>query len=302
MQPVRLDGIDGSHLWGFLSALGSLSLLDQYARRSAMALPRLSFQQDGIALLHTCVEPRELAGILLDQLAMFRAYVETTLASIKKPTDLTRSSYESFALDSGVDGANFLAGIACVVGEEAHESTLCAANGAGHQYLIQAMRDILNLVEEEHLRQSLFVPWQKAYRVPNERRKQLDLGDRKPTLRLDPADERLYALRFADPTAGDDYRTELGAQALAIPAFALLPVLPVKHSVTVASVRQRNRVTFSWPLWNVPAGLCTVRSLVWMGAEKLQIQRDRGIVAAFSADRVSGPKGKLSFTPSQGIW
>jgi hypothetical protein len=197
---------------------------------------------------------------------------------------------------------DFLAGLACVVGDKAFESTLCAANGASHQNLVQSMRDVLKLVEDDHVRVALFETWQKAYRVPDAKRQQLQLGTRKPTLRLDPSDERLYALRLSNPTTTDDYRTELGAQALAIPAFALLPVVPRKQPVTVASKRHRQRVTFSWPLWNVPATLPTVRALIWGGVGRSQVQRERGVFAAFSADRVSGAKGKLSFAPAKGVW
>ena len=138
--------------------------------------------------------------------------------------------------------------------------------------------------------------------MPNDKRREFQLGNRKPTLRLDPSNERLYAHRFSNPTTTDDFRTELGAQALAIPAFALLPVVPRSQPVTVASTRSRQRVTFSWPLWSVPATLPTVRAVLWAGVGRPQGQRERGLFAAFSTDRVSGAKGKLSFTPSQGVW
>jgi hypothetical protein len=211
-------------------------------------------------------------------------------------------SYESVALASGRGMLDYLAGLACVVDDETSESTLCAANGASHQNLVQSMRDVLNLVEAEHVRSALFETWRKTYHVPDDKRQQFQLGSRKPTLRFDPADERLYALRFSNPTTTDDFRTELGAQALAIPAFALLPVVPRKRPITVASTRHRQRVTFSWPLWKVPATLHTVRSLLWVGVERPVALRERGVFAAFSADRVSGAKGKLSFAPSQGVW
>lgn len=302
MQALRLEGIDGQNLWGFMTALGSLSLLDEHARRSTDETPRLTFADDGTAVLHTSLGENEVGSVLFTQLQELRPYVENSLSSVKRPADFKRTSYEKIAAQSLPDMADFLAGLACVVGEDTFESTLCAANGASHQNLVQAMRDILTLVQVEHVQQALFEPWQKAYRIPDDQRKQLGLGTRKPTLRLDPSDERLYALRFSNPTTTDDFRTELGAQALAIPAFALLPVVPTKHPVTVASKRRRQRVTFSWGLWNTPATLCTVRSLVWEGIGQPRKQRERGVFAAFSADRVTGAKGKLSFAPSQGVW
>lgn len=302
MQTLTLDGIDGKHLWGLLTALGSLWLLDEHARVETLQLPRLAFEEDGTAVVHSPVVKDQLAAVLLARLRKLQPYLEQDLATVKKPSDFTRSSYERIALASKPRTLDFLAGLACVIGDEASESTLCAANGASHQNLVQSMRDILKLVENEHVRLALFETWKKTYHVPDDKRQQLQLGTRKPTLRLDPSDERLYALRLSNPTTTDDFRTELGAQALAIPAFALLPVVPRMQPVTVASMRHRQRVTFSWPLWNVPATLPTVRALLWGGVERPQVQRERGVFAAFSADRVSGAKGKLSFAPSQGVW
>jgi hypothetical protein len=305
MKQLSLHGIEGHHLWGFLTALGSLSLLDQHARDGNLDRPRLAFEEDSTAVLQSPVDRDSLPAVLLAQLMAFQPYLEENLKDIKKPSDFTQSSFESLASSSDLPTtSDFLAGLACVPdpNETASESTLCAANGASHQNLVQSMRDVLNLVEEEHVRLALFEPWKKSYVIPQDKRKKLGLGTRKPTLRLDPADERLYALRFSNPTTTDDFSTELGAQALAIPAFGLLPVVPSKNPVTVASKRSGLRVTFHWTLWSVPATLPTVRSLVWAGLGYPKEQRERGVFAAFRADRVTGSKGKLSFAPSEGVW
>ncbi len=303
MKQLSLTGVDGQHLWGFLTALGSLSVLDEHARESSLGPPRLAFNEDGTAVLQSPVAREQLAAVVLAKLKALQPYLDGSLGEINKPSDFTRSSYETIALASvAPTTVNLLGGLACVVGEDAFESTLCAANGASHQSLVQSMRDVLKLLEEEHVRLALFERWTKAYRIPDNKRKELRLGTRKPTLRLDPSDERLYALRLSNPTTTDDYSTELGAQAIAIPAFGLLPVVPGKQPVTIASKRARQRVTFSWPLWNIPATLRTVRSLVWEGVGRPNEQRERGVFSAFSVDRVSGAKGKLSFAPSQGVW
>ena len=303
MTHVQLLGINGQHLWGFLAAIGTLSLLDEHARESGLDFPRLAFGPDGTAELLSPVVEEGLASILLAKVRGLQPCLEESLAGINKPSDFDRTTFErvaSLSVSSTTDG--LLSGLACVVGEEVFETTLCAANGASHQNLVQSMRDVLGLVEDRHLHLTLFAQWKKEYRVPADKRKQLKLGTRKPTLRLDPADERLYALRLSNPTTTDDHSTEIGAQALAIPAFGLLPVVPGRLPVTVASNRSRQRVTFSWPLWSTPGTVRSVRSLIWEGVEKPGDQRHRGVFAAFSADRVSGAKGKLSFTPTQGIW
>lgn len=308
MNSLSLAGIDGQHLWGFLTALGTLSLLDEHARENSYDSPRLAFQEDGMAVLQSPVEREGLAEVMLAKLRSMQPYLEGSLGDINKPSDFTRSSYETIALESVAPAAvDLLAGLACVIGEEASESTLCAANGASHQNLVQSMRDVLKLVEAEHIDKALFSTWTYSFQLPKKGegkkiRDRLQLGNRNPTLRLDPSDERLYALRYSNPTTTDDFSTELGAQALAMPAFALLPVVPGKLPVTVASKRSRQRVTFSWMLWSIPATLRTVRSFVWEGVGRAKEQRERGAFAAFSTDRVSGAKGKLSFAPSQGVW
>ena len=64
MQTVTLDGIDGRHLWGFLTALGSLSLLDQHARAARTDPPRVAFKEDGTAVVHSPIAAGKLADLV----------------------------------------------------------------------------------------------------------------------------------------------------------------------------------------------------------------------------------------------
>lgn len=226
------------------------------------------------------------------------------LSSVNKPADFTPATFDGLARAATRWEQDALAGLACGTGSgEVAESTLCAANGASHQELIRSIRDVLALVEPEHLEAALFQTWSKGYSVPPEKRKVLALGTRKPTLRLDPADERLYALRATNPTpASSEFKTELGAQALAIAAFELLPVCPLRRPMCIASRRGRGRVFFEWMLWNEPATAATVRSLLAIGPREADTAHARGAFAAFGAARVTGEKGKLSFAPAFGIW
>jgi hypothetical protein len=302
MNEHRLQGLDGQHLWGFLTSLGTLSVLDQHARLSGEAAPRLAFDNHFTARIHTHLALGDVPQALRDGLKEIRRELSIYFKDIKKPADITRDAFSQIALIGPERIVDMLAGLASVVGDTTYESTLCAANGSSAQNLVQSMLDVLDLAEPKNLEEAILLPWTRSFQVSSDTRRTLDLGNRKPTLRLDPADERLYALRFSNPTTSDDYKTEIGAQALAVPAYALLPVVPGKRPVTVSSKRARQRVTFSWMLWHDPATLQSVRSFVWGGVEHPARQRARGAFAAFSADRVSGAKGKLSFAPSQGVW
>lgn len=300
---MKFDGIDGSHLFGFMAAIGTLASLDDHARSQKLSTPRLQFLRDGTAIISD-FEMTEDAFVdaLFDQLQSSRRYYEKDLSAIKRPVDFTPEGLAQLAYRANKREADILAGLACCVGDEVFESTVCAANGASHQNLVQSMRDILALVQKEHLRAALFASWRREYEVPDPIRKGLNLGSRKPTLRLDPADERLYALRFSNPTTTNDFKTELGAQALAIPAFSVIAVVPRDRPLSVASSRRGNRVFFRWPLWERPATLASVRSLLVAGVDRPAEMRARGAFAAFSAARVSGDKGKLSFSPTEGVW
>ncbi len=302
MQLLKLQGIDGQQLLGFLTALGTLSLLDKSALAHRVDAPKLAFEKDGKAILQTSVRREELTAVLLDGLQEFRRYLEVELRTIAKPADFSETNFKEIFVRTKPAMRSFLAGLACVIGEATCESTLCAANGASRQNLVQSMRDVLKLVEEQHLGLALFDDWRKVYRVPDAKRKELGLGDRKPTLRLDVADDRLYAHRLSNPTTTDDFSIELGAQALAIPAFALLPVVPTKRPLTVASKHNRNRVNFSWGLWDLPATIHTVKSIIWAGSGTPKEQRARGVFARFSVDRVTSAKGKLTIAPARGEW
>jgi hypothetical protein len=304
---LKLPGLDGSHLFGFLATYGLFRLLQGASLRSRDFHPKLSFdQRDFCAVLDGVPSVDFLDKTIRGELKSLQSRLKTTFASINKPADLTREFIEAVAESSDDLNLEELAGMGCVVGDEPHESTLCAANGAGHQNLVLSMRDVLALTEEhpEMLLDAVQRPWRLAFELTPEDRKKLNLGNRKPTLRLDPSDERLYALRLNNPTSNDaSYRTELGAQALAAAAFGGLPVIPrQRNSVTVGSERRGIRTFFYWGLWSIPASYSAVRSLLATGMSAAEDARTIGVFAAFRAARITGAKGKLSFAPTEPWW
>lgn len=299
---MRLEGIDGSQLSGYLAAVGLLKLLDDHSTSTGGERPRLSFDSDGRACLHTELETETVPRTAFEQLQRLRPTFDGFLREAQRPGDLDRPLLSQLANAGSATELDALAGLACVVDIKPTESSLCAANGAGSQNLIQSIRDVLSLVEEEHLAAAIFSRWRRGFSPSQEDRKELGLGDRKPTLRLDPSDERLYALRLADPSQDKEYATEIGAQALAVPAFLIHPVVPSDRAVTVGSMRDRNRVYFHWVLWSQPASLRSIRSLQVGGVFEQALLRARGAFAAFRAARISRAKGKLSFEPTEGVW
>ena len=68
-----------------------------------------------------------------------RPYYEGKLTAIKKPSDFTPKSFTEFASTADDHEADILAGLACCVGNDVFETTLCAANGAGHKILCRLL-------------------------------------------------------------------------------------------------------------------------------------------------------------------
>lgn len=308
MDPLKLHGLDGSHLFGFLATFGLMRLLHQASLRDRTFRPRLYFDRhDYCALLDGVSSVEVVEDTVRKQLQALRKRLTTApFASIDRPADLTQEVIDAIAKSDDDCTLDELAGLGCNIGGEAHESTLCAANGAGHQNLVLSMRDVLALLERHThlLRIAINRSWALEFEPTPDDRRELSLGNRKPTLRLDPSDERLYALRLDNPTSNDaSYRTELGAQALAAAAFSGLPVVPrQRHPVTVGSERQGARTFFYWGLWSVPASYPTVRSFLATGMRNPVEARARGFFAAFRAARITGAKGKLSFAPTEPWW
>jgi len=307
VKPIKLHGLDGSHLFGFLAAFGLLRLLQQASLGDVTFRPRLHFDEgDYRAVLNGVLSAEFLEQSLWKQLQTFRQRITSDFGSLNRPADITQEVVDSISQSRDYCTLDELAGLGCNLAGEAHESTLCAANGAGHQNLILSMRDVLALLERHPhlLNAALTNQWKLDFEPNDDDRQQLSLGNRKPTLRLDPGDERLYALRFDNPTSkGACYRTELGAQALAAAAFGGLPVVPrQRHPVTVGSERKGTKTFFYWGLWSKPASFPAIRSYLATGMRNPGDARSRGFFAAFRSARVTGSKGKLSFAPTEPWW
>lgn len=307
MNVLKLRGLDGSHLFGFLATYGLLRLLHKASLRSHSFFPRLYFDEcDYCAVLEGVPSSAFLEETVHGELQALHDRLTTDFKSIDRPGDLSQEAIDTIAMARDDCALEELAGLGCNVGGEAYETTLCAANGAGHQNLVLSMRDILALLREHRdlLASAMHRSWTCGFAPTPEDRQKLKLGNRKPTLRFDPSDERLYALRLDNPTSSDAiYRTELGGQALAAAAFGGLPVIPrQRYPVAVGSERQGTRTFFYWGLWRVPAGYTAVRSCLATGMRDPMDARARGFFATFRAARVTGPKGKLSFAPTEPWW
>lgn len=174
----------------------------------------------------------------------------------------------------------------------------CFIRGSGQQFFLDTVRQLMEQVTCEAVRQTLFEPW--AYR------------DKKLSMRWDPAEDRRYALMDRDPTSFDNKsRTVWMANLLAYRALPLFPCAPGWRGLatTAWAFIDEEDVAFTWPIWEFTAPPDTIRSLLQLGelaepGPDRSPLRARGIAAIFRSCRIkvgAGSNYKLNFSPARGV-
>lgn len=166
------------------------------------------------------------------------------------------------------------------------------ANGASEQKLLRATRQCMERVTLERFRGSLLGTAESKVEG-----KGLKLG-------WDPADNRLYALMWADPSDTPE-PADVVAGALAYLGMGLLTAFPWHSGLAAVGWGQSPR-GWVWPLWEVPLSLPVVRSLLGdsdlrRGLAGRECLARRGIVEVRVCE-VQNPTGKRNFfAPSRPV-
>jgi hypothetical protein len=157
-------------------------------------------------------------------------------------------------------------------------SALCMITGQGHQDFLRTIGALIERTDRDDLRQALFLPWRYQ--------------DDGPTMRWDPIDDRRYAMRARNPSKAP-LQTVRGANRLAIEALQLFPTAPHGRNLETTGFTEFGReLYFTWPLWETPVSLPTLRSLL-AARELVQESIDRtclaarGVVEVFRCRRIT---------------
>ena len=309
---LLLTGLDGANPLAFLAALGTLRGLTIAWPERTVRLSwtlrdtwRPCLHVDGGAL----GEDEALDG--LKRFMQMRPGHEAlgigdnlTISADKFRTHALNAASAASPCFEGRATADFIAAFGCDAVESAdrkgqiQDTALRTMGGTGHQHFLKTMRDLAEKANRDNLRQCLFGHWERK--------------DPQLSLRWDPEDDRRYALRWKNPSDDKAHAkgeksgapTEWGANRLAYESLPLFPVIPVGRSVqTTGFSGSRSRDTFwTWPIWDVPVGLDSVRSL--LALRELQsdhIDHERlaamGIRQVFKSQRVTIGQFR-NFTPS----
>jgi hypothetical protein len=263
---ILLPGIDGANPLGFLAALGSLRTLADETESIRLYWTKHANAWRPVLTMPAPIEPDALIERLAAALARRANENAFTLADNPSvPLEVFRA-YAQQAVQAAWNGDRTWADFAAAFAGEfppsdkddkVPDTALRTMSGAGHQHFIKFMRNFIEQTQSDHLRKALFETWRYDDPVQN------------MTLRWDPADDSRYALRWSDPS-GDPDRKSIGsmwgANRLAVEALPLFPTLPTRRQLETTGFHTEGarRTHWTWPIWDKPVGLYTIRSLLDM--------------------------------------
>lgn len=275
--------------------------LDDIKRRRLRGKARTKALEDEVSPLRAVCDEKRCEWLVALKGAVPRADL-----AIGKHIDCTADEFRDHAdgfLDDGdrnaLDLLASFASDACLEkkSERVTATPFCFITGSGHQYFLDTVRQLMELVDVDRLSAALFTPWTYA--------------DEKLSMRWDPREDRRYALMDRDPTASDNKsRTVWMANLLAYRALVLFSAAPRgARLVATGWTLEKDVKHFSWPIWESGLDLHGIRSVLALRelASKSPDHarlRARGVVAAFRARRLqvgNPPLHKINFSPARSL-
>jgi CRISPR-associated endonuclease/helicase Cas3 len=304
---LLLSGLDGSNTLAFLSALGLLRVLDEAAAGADVCMHWTVSGTAWVPVLSGGGAPATEAALLdtLERLLVrdINAHPARLLAALSEAKeDLDRRrALLSDPVAGGPKQLPMLALLAALASDAVPAAATNQLQTARRDYFYGNLTSVVQNCAPDHLRRTIFAPWDYADAIDNQ------------SLHLDPSEDRRHAHQWSQPS-GDPERKRsggmLGANRLAIEALALFTSVPQGDALQTAGftgTRARN-TRWTWPIWSTPLSLAVVRSLLTLPdlqAETLDVPtrqnlNARGVDAVFRTRRILVGKTP-NFTPAQCI-
>lgn len=299
---MLLAGLDGSNPLAFLAALGLIQTIQLYDPKEK---PLMYWTRHAGAWRPVLLNKPIQTDCFCESLEQTLKNLDTTPFNIddKLPFEASKLRQESMKLlrtghytnRRTLDILSAFGSDAYVNNEGIFQDTrlrmIRSADVVGNG-LPAYSREICKETSAKDLQRTLFHTW--------------DYADEGRSLRLDPNEDRQYALRAGDPSK-ESVMSMRGANRLAIEGMALMYTAPVGRSLASAGFSEFNKkIYYTWPLWETPIALDTIKSIV---TSKL-LQRENmdkrymsamGVVAVFRCRRFATSKYYNNFSPSFSI-
>lgn len=306
MNTIRLTGLRGETLLGFLAALGTLRVLTKTIPDAKLAwsdsgggwvaelnVPDGTLRDaDHVAEVvfavldeqktnHPVLQWKRFLGkVFNDESEFFRAAAMAVLSA-------ESGSQEDFT-------PVFSAQISVKQGE-ALEHFDHPFRAARKDYYLGNLESVLANTQLSHVRRTIVLPWDYRDAMANQ------------SLRLDHGDDRRHAYQWHAPTedpARQKVGCMLGANRLALEAFPLFPCVPRGDGGTAVGFicNSKTYTWVSWPIWIAPCSLALISSLLNLEfIHELGASRDSlhkfGIAAVLRSRRLPVEKNKVFLPP-----
>jgi CRISPR-associated endonuclease/helicase Cas3 len=292
LQPLPLEGLDGSNPLAFLAAVGALVVCDRFSHTEH----RPQWLEGGATLAWGWESsPHTPVLYFHDSMPSQAEFVNYLAEKLARSPESHPSAWVVRML---CDGENDLAvlirkkcrnpesedwpflgwvnALACDAAPEAASQLQTVRR----DYLLDNIRRVMRLTKADHLARSLFKSWDYADALANQ------------SLHWEPSEDRRHAYQWHMPS-GDPTRKKrggmLGANRLALEAWPLFPSFAIGKGTTDRVATRgfkgnRASDTFlTWPLWTCPLGVDAVGSLLALAS----LQSDITILNDFRHCNVS---------------
>lgn len=302
-----LRGLDGGNPLAFLAALGTAVTMHRV--NSETRLGWLSMEGGWRPVLAGCEQRedqflQELFSALKDRpMKVFEIdgkfpfpvekYIAALLAAVEEAGNNARRDVDLLAA-FGTEMFPEMDAKKVMIFQDTRLRMVRSGDSAGQGLSVYA-RTIREATEVDHLRRTLFTPWDYQ-----------DSGF--SSLRWDPIEDQRYALRWRDPSKSgrdDGPGGMLGANSLAIEALCCLPTIPVHRSAETTGFQRypRQGTFFTWPIWNACISVDSARSLLALSAlGRMDVPRyeleQMGIVEVFRTQRIQQNQYYSNFSPA----
>ena len=301
---LRLTGLDGANPLGFLAALGLLLVLGESRGFEGLEMTWTQAGGTWVPELHSrggpSLDESSLLTILEKRLQSdVNDHPAKLLDDFKDASDDRRRRILEEVV-SGSDRSR-MDWAAAIASDFASSNSINQLQTTRRDYFYGNLTSVMSRTTREHLRRSLFHPWDYADALDNQ------------SLHLDPSEDRRHAHQWNKPAGDPDRKSQggmLGANRLALEAIPLFPSFPEAGTLrTVGFTGTRSTNTrWTWPIWGPKISLELVRSLLSLEilqTEKLEpkhraMLRAQGVVAAYRSRRILVEKTP-NFTPAQRV-
>lgn len=299
MKEIDLPGLVGSSPLGALAAFGLLRVCNEIEKFQGCKL-KWTLRSDWTA---TLLVPQQLnVEDLVEAVSGYACARENEEFTWDKDIRVSPERFKSllikYAQESTSD-SRLCADFFCAFGSEAitdNTAFLVKPTAfymtSGQQKFLDSVKALLGVLKEtskEAITEVLFGPW--LYK------------DNQHALGWDPCAERMHALRHRAPTSEKPMSVR-GAIWLAVEALPFFPTVTRfnKLVTTGFSVKKRESV-FTWPIWSMPIGIDTLKSLLaskelHYSNKNYEALHQRGISAVYQSIRSEFGQGYAIFRPA----